>query len=112
MMAVNVIRLTGFNLKFLTGLLNSALLEFWLRHKGKMQGHQFQIDKEPLLSLPLIKPDIKEQKAIESLVSRILVAKKKDPKADVSTLEAEIDAHVYRLYGLSADDIKIIEGTA
>ncbi len=30
--------------------------------------------------------------------------------ADVSTQEAEIDALVYRLYGLTAAEIKIVEG--
>lgn len=43
------------NLKALTIILNSKLIEFWLRYKGKMQGDIFQIDKEPLLNLPLKK---------------------------------------------------------
>ena len=41
MMAVNVIKTTRWNMKFLTGLLNSSLVEFWLRNKGKMQGNNY-----------------------------------------------------------------------
>ena len=39
----------------------------------------------------------------------ILAAKKADPDADVSALEAEIDQLVYSLYGLTRDEIVIIE---
>ncbi|EOH6968821.1 Eco57I restriction-modification methylase domain-containing protein, partial [Campylobacter jejuni] len=35
------------NLKYLTGVLNSKLIAFWLKHKGKIQGNLFKIDKEP-----------------------------------------------------------------
>jgi hypothetical protein len=45
------------NNKFLTALLNSKIVEFWLRNKGKMQGNNFQLDKEPLLNIPLIVPN-------------------------------------------------------
>ena len=40
------------NLKYLTGLLNSKLIEFWLKNKGKMQGANYQLDKEPLQQIP------------------------------------------------------------
>lgn len=42
------------NLKYLTILLNSKLIKFWLRYKGKMQGDNYQIDKEPLLEIPIV----------------------------------------------------------
>ncbi len=41
------------NMKFLTALLNSKLIKFWLRYKGKMQGDLFQVDKAPLMDLPI-----------------------------------------------------------
>ncbi|APS40606.1 Eco57I restriction-modification methylase domain-containing protein [Salegentibacter sp. T436] len=46
-----------FNLKYLTALLNSKLIAFWLRFKGKMQGNNYQIDKEPLVNIPIIQPE-------------------------------------------------------
>lgn len=102
-----VIKSSRINMKFLTALLNSHLVAFWLRHKGKMQGHQFQVDKEPLLEIPIIKPEA-EQPFI-TLVEQILTAKKKDPNADTSAIERQIDEMVYKLYDLTPEEIAIIE---
>jgi adenine-specific DNA-methyltransferase len=70
--AFYVIKTEKINLKYLTGLLNSKLIAFWLKHRGKMQGNNYQIDKEPLLALPIIKPTDKEQKKIIGIVNKIL----------------------------------------
>ena len=45
-----------------------------------------------------------------ALVDKILAAKKANPQADTSKEEAEIDRLVYALYGLTEDEINIIEG--
>jgi len=37
-------------------------------------------------------------------------AKSVDPQADTSALEGEIDQLVYQLYGLSQEEIYIVEG--
>jgi hypothetical protein len=42
-------------------------------------------------------------------VDRILAAKQKNPNADTSKLEREIDQTVYALYGLTPDEIKIVD---
>ena len=47
--------------------------------------------------------------SIIALVTQILAAKQHDPAADVAALEAEIDAHVYRLYELTAEEIAVVE---
>ncbi|MDC0960264.1 N-6 DNA methylase [Flavobacteriaceae bacterium] len=52
----NIIKTERVNLKFLTCLLNSKLIEFWLKYNGKMQGSIFQVDKEPLLDIPIKTP--------------------------------------------------------
>jgi len=44
------------------------------------------------------------------LVDRILAAKRADPAADISAWEREIDALVYQLYGLTAEEIAVVEG--
>lgn len=41
---------------------------------------------------------------------KILTAKRADPQADMSALEGEIDQLVYQLYGLSPEEINIVEG--
>ncbi len=110
MMSVNVIQTFRWNMKFLTGVLNSALVTYWLRHRGKMQGENFQIDKEPLLGIPLPKPELVDQKPIMGLVDQILSAKSANPSADTSSLEAEIDSLVFDLYGLTAEERAIVLG--
>ena len=53
-----------------------------------------------------------KRKAVERLVDRVLLAKQRDAKADVSALEREIDELVYALYGLTPEEIQIVEGAA
>ena len=48
----------------------------------------------------------------EKLVTRILATKAAEPSADTSALEREIDERVYKLYGLTEEEIKIVEGGA
>ena len=108
-----IIQTTRWNMKFLTGLLNSKLVAFWLKHKGKMQGANYQVDKEPLLAVPLPKPDTLDKNIemnVINLVDKILTTKKQNPETDTSALEAEIDQLVYQLYGLTEQEIAIIEG--
>ena len=74
-----------------------------------MQGINYQIDKQPLLSIPLISPIAEEQVSITSLVDQILNAKRVDPNADTSNLEDKIDKLVYALYDLIPEEIAIVE---
>ena len=71
MMSFNVIRTDRVNLLYLTALLNSEVVRFWLKHKGKMQGENYQIDKEPLLAIPLYVPSESQQQEIAQIVRRI-----------------------------------------
>ena len=41
---------------------------------------------------------------------RILAVKQRDADADVSGLEREIDELVYALYGLTPEEIQLVEG--
>ncbi len=43
-------------------------------------------------------------------MTQILKTKKSNPQADTTELEREIDLLVYQLYGLTEEEIKIIEG--
>ncbi|WP_139541550.1 DUF7149 domain-containing protein [Helicobacter pylori] len=107
-----IIKTKRFDSKFLVGLLNSLLIRFWLKHRGKVQGNNYQIDKEPLMNIPLIKITKSNQPTADKiivLVDKILQTKEKDPKANTQRLEKEIDALVYQLYNLTDEEIKIIE---
>ncbi len=107
-----IIKTKRFDSKFLVGLLNSLLIRFWLKHRGKVQGNNYQIDKEPLMNIPLIKITKSNKPTADkiiALVDKILQAKEKDSKANTQELEKEIDALVYQLYNLTDEEIKIIE---
>jgi adenine-specific DNA-methyltransferase len=111
----NVIKTDRVNLHFLTGLLNSRLIKFWLKHQGKMQGQNFQIDKEPLLSIPLCIPSKKIQEDIAKLVNLIIKFKLDMPNsntdADKEYLQGLINQYdnkiartVEDIYELSEDE--------
>lgn len=103
-----VIQSNRINLKYLTGLLNSKLVAFWLRKKGKMQGNAYQLDKEPLLEIPIYKPADKDANEIAKLVDKIISLKQQGK--DSSEQEKKIDELVYKLYDIKPDEQKIIEG--
>ena len=104
------IKTSRWNIKFLTGVLNSTLVAFWLRNKGKMQGNNYQVDKEPLQNIPLPIVEPSAQQLIIALVDEILKTKSTNFSADTSALESEIDRLVYQLYGLKDEEIRIVEG--
>ena len=105
-----VIQTSRWDMKYLTGVLNSRLVTFWLRRRGKMQGKNFQVDKEPLMGIPLPPATASEQKKIAALVVRILAAKAANPGADTTKLEAQIDGLVYKLYDLTPEEVATVEG--
>jgi adenine-specific DNA-methyltransferase len=119
--AMNFIKTDRINLKYLTGLLNSRLSYFWLKNKGKQLGDLLQIDKGPLLNIPLIKPDEKIQNEIALLVEKTMtlyqnyrnISANTDKwhalKNEIEKVEQQIDEAIYKLYGLTNEEIKTIE---
>ncbi|EOI8709885.1 Eco57I restriction-modification methylase domain-containing protein [Campylobacter jejuni] len=108
-----VIKTQRINVKYLTAILNSKLIAFWLKHKGKMQGNNYQIDKEPLLNIPIVTINSKNKKIADeliNLVDEILKAKEQDKNTNTQELENKINSIVYKLYNLTEEEIKIIEG--
>ena len=107
--ALFFIQTARWNMKFLTGLLNSKLVYFWLKNKGKIQGALLKLDKEPLLNIPIPSATKEQQQPIITLVDQILAAKKTNPQADTADLEKQIDQLVYKLYNLTPTEIETIE---
>ena len=101
-----VIQTNRINLKYLTGLLNSKLVAFWLKNKGKMQGDNYQLDKEPLRGIPIHTSSKNTQLIIAKLVDYIIYLKGVNRKISddttneslVSMFEKVIDAIIYELY--------------
>ena len=107
--ALFFIRSERWNMKFLIGVLNSSLIAYWIKNKGKQQGELFKLDKEPLQGIPLPVVSISQQQPIINLVDQIITAKKNNFTANISDLEQKIDELVYQLYNLTPKEIALIE---
>lgn len=102
----NMIQTDRVNLKYLTGLFNSKLIEFWLKNKGKMQGANYQLDKEPLQQIPIAVPSNDVQKIIAKLVDIIILLNTTDERVSElvqnsyisSEFEKLIDGCIYEIY--------------
>jgi len=98
--------------KFLLAIINSNVVRFYWANRFKDDRKTFpKIKGEYLKLIPIPRTAQEQQVSIIALVDRILAAKHADPAADTSAWEREIDALVYQLYGLTAEEIAVVEGT-
>ena len=112
------------NLLYLLGLINSKLLTFYLKQKliTNIQGFP-QILMGQLEQLPFVvlQSNSLSEKQIISFVDQMLSAKKQLQQAKTESdknylerkcesLDKQIDELVYELYGLTEEEIKIVEG--
>lgn len=119
--AFYIIATQRINLKYLTAIFNSNLIKFWLLKKGKMQGSIYQIDKEPLLQIPIQHTTNKKaHDQIVTLVEQMLNTKSQQQQAvterdkvyleqKCATIDMQINTLVYQLYDITDDEIKEIE---
>lgn len=97
-----VIKDNRVSILYLSAILNSNVVYFWLYNKGKKQGEQLQIDKDPLLKIPLIQTNDKNILAnIMELVKIIMNGKDKE----IDNAEIELNQIIYNLYNLSDENI-------
>ncbi|GHT61136.1 hypothetical protein FACS1894109_19480 [Spirochaetia bacterium] len=94
------------DLRYLLGVLNSKYASVLL---SNLRGGDYHIYPEHLRNLPIPNVQGKEQQSIIALVDKILAAKVADPQADTRGLEAQIDKMVYNLYGLTMEEIAVVE---
>ncbi len=99
-----------FSLKYLLALLNSKLLNFYYVTEHKSTKKVFsEIQARSVGELPIKHVSQNIQQGFISLVDKILISKEENPQADTSSLENEIDKKVYRLYGLTYDEVLIVD---
>lgn len=113
--------MTGKNLRYLTGILNSKLIDFYVKtyvhlygDKGFLLSNQY-VERIPLPPITPQNQPLADQ--IVSLVDQILSLTQspdyetsKEKQEKVKEFEKEIDRLVYELYGLTEEEIKLIEG--
>jgi hypothetical protein len=105
------------SLLYILSLLNSKLYYLWLYYKGKRKGEILELFQKPLSDVPLKSISKSEQKPFIKVVDQIFTIIKNDDylqnhqkQAKLKSLEAEIDQLVYRLYNLTPEEIKVVEG--
>jgi adenine-specific DNA-methyltransferase len=94
------------DLRYLLGVINSRYASVLL---SNIRGGDYHIVPEYIRNIPIPLADIDAQKAIITVVDTILELKQKDPSADISKEEQEIDYLVYKLYGLTYDEVKVVD---
>ncbi|MFM9912227.1 MAG: Eco57I restriction-modification methylase domain-containing protein [Methylophilaceae bacterium] len=116
----NIIKTDRINLLYLTALLNSRLVRFWLKHRGKMQGQNFQVDKEPLLAIPLCVPEKSEQERLAKITRRIIECKQKMTEVTTDSaqmqlqrtfeqFEEQLQNAIETLYGLDEQERALLQ---
>ena len=99
------------DLQYLWAILNSKIATFYhFNHSPKATKGAFpKILVQDIKDFPLPAVTESQKQTIIELVDKILSAKKDNPQANTGAWEMEIDKLVYELYGLTEDEIKIIE---
>jgi hypothetical protein len=97
---------------FLLGLLNSSLTHFFYSNlTSSIRGGYLRFTRQYIEQIPVVMDKGRSYEQFETLVDQILNAKQSDPSADTTALEQQIDQLVYQLYGLSPEEIRLVEGS-
>jgi type I restriction-modification system DNA methylase subunit len=94
---------SGYDLKYVLAIFNSSLINLWYRNHFP----NVNINPNDFRQIPIRIADREKQAPFIALVGQVLEAKGRDPAADTTTLEQEIDRLIYRLYGLTPAEIKM-----
>ncbi|GHT79388.1 adenine methyltransferase [Spirochaetia bacterium] len=110
------------DLRYVLALFNSRLLNYCYQTATEEQGRAFaQVKTVNVKKLPFVLPDKTAHDKLVALVDKMLELKRKEhdePNPQVKTVigrqigavDRQIDEAVYRLYGLTDEEIKAVEG--
>jgi len=101
----------GLDASYLTGVLGSKLMGFYIRNfYDELEALFPQIKVSQLKELPIPVHSPQLQKIVSDKVREILCIKKLDPSAITIELENDIDKLVGELFGLTSEEMLTIEG--
>lgn len=93
------------SLKFILAIINSRYVDSWL--KKNSSNISINIGTVKKIPIPISTPT--QQQPIIELVNRILQVKSNSSAAETKDLEDKIDLLVYHLYGLTYDEVLIVD---
>jgi hypothetical protein len=94
---------------YVLGVLNTRATDFFYRHvSASVRGGFLRFFSQYLEQIPIPDATSSQRAAIESLVRKLLDAEGQGPQ--VAEWERELNALVYKLYGLMEEEIAIVEG--
>ncbi len=94
-----------FAVKCLLSIMNSTIAHYFLRANRRSNIHLYPNDWKQL-PVPDVSPE--QQTPLIKLVDDILIALRANPGANITSLEAEIDAYVAHLYKITEDEYSLI----
>lgn len=113
------------DIKYILGILNSKLMTYYAREQyldTALRGGYIELRVYQVQTLPIIRAEITDSQLIVKLVGQILKLnqylekteensnKWNSLKSEIEKTDKKIDEEVYKLYGLTQEEIKIIEG--
>jgi len=104
------IKNSRYAVKYVLACLNSKACQYYYSSKFKSDTELFpkiRIKQARTLPIPAVTPE--KQQEVINLVNDILNVKEMDSVADTQKLENRIDLLVYQLYGLTYDEVLIID---
>lgn len=96
------------DLFFALGLLNSSLIYAWLYHRGKRKGDMLELKAVPVSEVPVVR-NLEIEQQIGTLAQRAVEESPRESGSIQIEIDKEIDELVYRLYGLTADEISVVQ---
>lgn len=97
---------------FLSAVVNSRFITDYFTEKFKdktLSGGYLAINKNTIEEIPFVRVNDELKNKIISLSEKIHSLKQENIDADTTVLESEIDQMVYKMYGLTKDEIEIVE---
>ena len=112
----NVIDMTAFIIrsdnKYLLSILNSKLVSYLMNLWSiSRRGGYIEYKVQYMEKLPIKDISLEEQEPFINLVDKIYSIKKENKNYNTNNLEKEVDNLVYELYGLTDEEIQIVEST-
>lgn len=110
----------GYLIKYILALLNSTLLDWYFGFIGKTKGNSREYFNKPLALIPIKSATQSQQQELANLATLMMdaVKRQQEAKSDqeknickmrIEAIDAQINAKVYALYGLTEDEIAIVE---